>query len=75
VKRTQTDPSLESQLETLAKSKQAEMERSVSLRQEGYRLRSFKLVDTNEGEGYMDEIRRIVSSLFVCGTHQFCKVR
>lgn len=62
-KRTQADPSLEPQLETLAKSKQAEMERSVSLRQGGYRLRSFKLVDTNEGEGYMDEIRRIVSSL------------
>jgi CHASE3 domain sensor protein len=62
-KGTQTDQSLESQLETLAKSKQAEMERSISLRQQGYRLRSFKLVDTNEGEGYMDEIRRIVSSL------------
>jgi CHASE3 domain sensor protein len=62
-KRTQTDQSLEPQLETLAKSKQAEMERSISLRQKGYRLRSFKLVDTNEGEGYMDEVRRIVSSL------------
>ena len=62
-KRTQTDQSLEPQLETLAKSKQAEMERSISLRQQGYRLRSFKLVDTNEGEGYMDEIRRMVSSL------------
>jgi CHASE3 domain sensor protein len=62
-KRTQTDQSLELQLETLAKSKQAEMERSVSLRQQGYRLRSFKLVDTDEGEGYMDEIRRIASSL------------
>jgi CHASE3 domain sensor protein len=62
-KRTQNDQSLEPQLEILAKSKQAEMERSISLRQQGYRLRSFKLVDTNEGEGYMDEIRRIVSSL------------
>lgn len=62
-KRTQTDQSLEPQLETLAKSKQAEMERSIGLRQQGYRLRSFKLVDTNEGEGYMDEMRRIVSSL------------
>ena len=61
--RTQTDSSPEPQLETLAKSKQAEMERSINLRQQGYRLRSFKLVDTNEGEGYMDEIRRIVSSL------------
>ena len=44
-------------------SKQAEMERSISLRQQGYRRRSFKLVDTDEGKGYMDEIRRIASSL------------
>jgi CHASE3 domain sensor protein len=63
VKRMQTDQSLEPRLETLAKSKQAEMDRSISLRQQGYRLRSFKLVDTGEGAGYMDEIRRIVSSL------------
>ena len=61
--RTQREQSLESQLESLAKSKQAEMERGISLRQQGYRHRSFMLVDTNEGQGYMDEIRRIVSSL------------
>jgi CHASE3 domain sensor protein len=61
--RAQRERSLESQLESLAKSKQAEMERSISLRQQGYRHRSFMLVDTNEGKGYMDEVRRIVSSL------------
>ena len=55
--------SLESQVESLAKSKQAEMERSIGLRQQGYRRRSFMLVNTNEGKDYMDEIRRIVSSL------------
>ena len=57
------EQSLESQLESLAKSKQAEMERSISLRQHGYRHRSFMLVNTNEGKDYMDEIRRIASSL------------
>jgi len=72
-KRTQTDQSLEPQLATLAKSKQAEMERSISLRQRGYRLRSFKLVDTNEGEGYMDEIRRIVSSLSSMESSNFAR--
>jgi CHASE3 domain sensor protein len=72
-KRTPTDQSLEPQLETLAKSKQAEMERSVSLRQQGYRLRSFKLVDTNEGEGYMDEVRRIVSSLSSIESSNFAR--
>ena len=61
--RAQAEGSLESQVESLAKSKQAEMERSISLRQQGYRHRSFMLVQTNEGKGYMDEVRRIVSSL------------
>lgn len=61
--RTQREQLQESQFESLAKSKQAEMERSISLRQHGYRLRSFKLIDTDEGKGYLDEIRRIASSL------------
>src|SRR5437879_1304612 len=63
VNRTQREQSLESRLEPLTRSKYAEMERSISLRQRGYRHRSFMLVDTNEGKDYMDEIRRIVSSL------------
>lgn len=62
-RRTQHEQSLESRLEALARSKQVEIERSISLRQQGYRHRSFMLVDTNEGQDYMDEIRRIVSSL------------
>jgi CHASE3 domain sensor protein len=61
--RAKAERSLEPQLEFLAKSKQTEMEHTITLRQQGYRHRSFKLVDTNEGKGYMDEIRRIVSSL------------
>jgi len=60
---TQSEQALELQLEALAISKQAEMERSISLRQQGYRHRSFMLVDTDEGKHYMDEIRRIASSL------------
>ena|ERR1700736_741570 len=61
--RTQRERSLESRLESLARSKQAEMESTVTLRQQGYRHRSFKLVDTNEGKDYMDEIRGIASAL------------
>ena len=61
--RAQRERSIESQLESLANSKQAEMERTITLRQQGYRHRSFKLVDTNEGKDYMDEIRGIASSL------------
>ena len=72
--RTQRERSLESQLESLAISKQAEMERSISLRQQGYRHRSFKLVDTDEGKGYMDEIRRIASSLSATESSNFTRL-
>jgi CHASE3 domain sensor protein len=72
--RTQREQLLESQLESLAKSKQAEMERSISLRQQGYRRRSFNLVDTDEGKGYMDEIRRIASSLSLAESSTFARL-
>ena len=61
--RREHEQSLVSQLASLASAKQAEMERTISLRQRGYRLRSFRVVDTNEGKDYMDKIRSIVSSL------------
>jgi CHASE3 domain sensor protein len=72
--RTPHEQSLESQLESLSTSKQAEMERSISLREQGYRHRSFKLIDTNEGKGYMDAIRRIVSSLSTAESSNFEKL-
>ena len=71
--RAEREQSQESQLESLAKSKRAEMERSISLRQQGYRHRSFMLVDTNEGKDYMDEIRRIVSSLSSAESSNFAR--
>jgi CHASE3 domain sensor protein len=71
--RTQREQSLESRLEALAGSKQAEIERSISLRQQGYRHRSFMLVDTNEGKDYMDEIRRIVSSLSAAESSNYAR--
>lgn len=61
--RSEHEQSLESQLESLASLKQSEIDRTIHLRQQGYRLRSFKLVDTNEGKDYMDKIRGITSSL------------
>jgi CHASE3 domain sensor protein len=72
--RTQRERSLESQWESLATSKRAEMERSISLRQQGYRRRAFKLVDTDEGKGYMDEIRRIASSLASSESSNFARL-
>lgn len=54
---------LEPEIEPLARSKQAEMERSISLRQRGYRHRAFKLVNSNEGQEYMDKARALLTSL------------
>jgi CHASE3 domain sensor protein len=71
--RTRREQALESQLESLAKSKQGEIERSISLRQQGYRRRSFVLVNTNEGKNYMDEIRRIVASLSAAENGNFAR--
>lgn len=72
--RSQREQSRESQLESLFQSKQAEMERSITLRQQGYRHRSFKLVNTNEGKNYMDEIRRIASLLASAESSNFARL-
>src|ERR1700682_1878242 len=47
------------------------MERSISLRQQGYRHRAFMLVDSNEGTEYMDRARGLLSSLSVAQTNNF----
>lgn len=73
-RRRQPEQSLESQLESLAGSKRAEMQRTINLRQHGYRLRSFRVIYTNEGNEYMDQIRRIVSSLELSESANFAKL-
>jgi|SRR5579872_5643877 len=72
--RREDDQSLESQLESLASSKQSEIERTINLRQQGYRLRSFRVVDTNEGKDYMDKIRGIGSSLASSESSNFARL-
>jgi CHASE3 domain sensor protein len=69
--RAESERSQELQLESLATSKQAEMERSISLRQQGYRHRAFMLVDSNEGMESMDRARGLLSSLSVAETNNF----
>jgi CHASE3 domain sensor protein len=71
--RTERERSLESQLESGASSKQAEMERSISLRQQGYRRRAFNLVDTNEGRDDMDGARNLVASLSSAESSSFAQ--
>ena len=65
--------SLEPELESLANSKQAEMEHSITLRQQGYRRRAFKLVDSNEGMEYMERARALLSSLSVEEANSFAR--
>src|ERR1700737_3996277 len=71
--RAERERSLESQLESLTKSKQAEMERSISLRQQGFRHRAFMLVNSNEGMEYMDRARGLLSSLSAAETSSFAR--
>lgn len=58
-----SEQAMETQLESLAASQQAEIERTIALRQKGYRRRAFQLVQTNQGKQYMDQARTLVSSL------------
>jgi len=55
--------SLQSQIEALANSKQAEMDHTIDLRERGYRHRAFMLVASNEGMEYMDSARKALASL------------
>lgn len=55
--------SLLSQLQPLTTSKEAEMERTIDLRQRGYRHRAFQLVASNDGREYMDGARKVLASL------------
>src|SRR3954451_11905707 len=71
--RTEQERSIESQLEALAASKQAEMERTISLRQQGYRRRAFNLVDTNEGRDYMEGVRKLSASLSTAESSSFAR--
>src|SRR5215472_6452797 len=71
--RAERERSLASQLESLANSKQGEIERSISLRQQGYRHRAFMLVDSNEGMEYMDRARGLLASLSVAEASSFAR--
>jgi len=72
--RGENERSLESQLERLANSKQAELEHTITLRQRGYRHRAFKVVDSNEGMEYMDKARELLSSLSAAETRAFAMI-
>jgi CHASE3 domain sensor protein len=61
--RSEQERAQESQIESLAASEQAELERAVTLRQHGYRRLAFNAVDTNKDKEYMDQIRGLISSL------------
>jgi CHASE3 domain sensor protein len=71
--RPDSERALESQLESLASSKQQEMERSINLRERGYRHRAFMLIDSNEGQEYMDKARALLSSLSSAEAGAFAK--
>jgi CHASE3 domain sensor protein len=69
--RPERERTMESQLESLSNSKQAEMERSITLRQQGYRHRAFMLVSSNEGMEYMEKARGLLSSISATESSSF----
>lgn len=69
--RSEREQALLSQLEVLSNAKQAEMERSITLRQQGYRRRAFRLVDSDEGMEYMDKARGLLASLYMEESSRF----
>jgi CHASE3 domain sensor protein len=74
-KSPQPEQAIESQIASLATSKMAEMERTINLRQQGYRHRAFKQVDSNEGLQYMDKMRGLLSSLSTTENHRFASLQ
>ena len=63
----------ESELESVAQSMQGEMEHAIGLRQQGYRHRAFRLVDSNEGMEDMDKARALLSSLAAAENGNFAR--
>lgn len=61
--RPESELTIETQLQSLAASMQAEIDRTITLRQQGYRHRAFQLVQSNQGKQYMDQARTLLSSL------------
>jgi CHASE3 domain sensor protein len=72
--RSEHERSMESQLESLAGSKQVAIERTISLRQQGYRHRAFLLVGTNESKDNMNHARELVSSLSSAQNSDFARL-
>jgi len=70
-KSPQSEQAMEFELQSLANSKMAEMEHTINLRQQGYRHRAFKLVNSNEGLEYMEKMRGLLSSLSVTENDRF----
>jgi CHASE3 domain sensor protein len=73
-KRAEPERSMESELESLANSKQAEMDHSISLRQQGYRHRAFMLVASNQGLENMNRARLLLSSLSAAEASDFARI-
>jgi CHASE3 domain sensor protein len=66
--------SIETELESLAASMQGEIERTITLRQQGYRRRAFQLVQSNQGKQNMDQARALAGSLSSIESSRFAKL-
>jgi CHASE3 domain sensor protein len=67
------DRSLETQLESVAESKIAEMKETIRLRELGYRHRAFLIVSSNRGKDLMDEARTTLDALSLAQTRNVAR--
>jgi CHASE3 domain sensor protein len=61
--RSPQERQLLAEVESIAQAKLAEAEKTIQLRQDGFRKRAFNMVDTNAGKTYMDESRGKLEAL------------
>lgn len=69
--RSAQEKALLDEVRTISQSKIAEAERTIDLRQRGYRKRAFQMMDASAGKQYMDEARMRLGGLSAAADNSF----
>ena len=69
--RSPHEKTLVEEVQTIAQSKIEEAEKTIDLRQRGYRKRAFQMMDASAGKQYMDEARARLEALSAAAANSF----
>jgi CHASE3 domain sensor protein len=72
--RSEREQGLEAGVESAVNGKLSDIEHSITLREQGYRHRAFKLVAANDGMSYMEKARQDLSSLTAAEAGRLAKI-